>query len=131
MNHNPAPEPVRIGARARSFAHALRGIRTLLVTQPNALLQIAIAIAVVALGAFLGLSTMEWALVAICIAAVLSAEAFNTSLELLADALEPGHNPLVGRAKDVAAGAVLLTSLGAAAVGLLVFVPHILALISD
>ena len=49
------------------------------------------------------------------------AEAFNTALESLADAVAPGHHPLVGLAKDVAACAVLLTSVGALAVGGCVF----------
>lgn len=120
-----------ISRSARSFGHALRGIRTVLATQPNALLHLAIAVGVVALGLFLGISLMEWALVVICIATVVAAEAFNTALEFLADALEPDHNPLVGRAKDIAAGAVLLTSIGAVVVGMLVFIPHVLALISD
>ncbi len=126
MRHDSTTKPMSIGGRARSIANALRGIHVLLTTQPNALLHLAIAIAVVTLGLFFGLSTLEWALVSVCIAAVLASEAFNTALELLADAVEPAHNPLIGRAKDVAAGAVLLTSLGAFAVGLLVFVPHLL-----
>ncbi|MCI0869316.1 MAG: diacylglycerol kinase family protein, partial [Chloroflexi bacterium] len=47
----------------------------------------------------------------------------------LADAVQPDHDPLIGRAKDLAAGAVLLTSLGAAAVGLLIFLPHVLRMV--
>ena len=101
----------------------------LMSTQPNAVIHVAIAIGVVVLGMFVGLSLMEWALLAVSIAAVLASEACNTALEFLADALEPNHNPKVGRAKDVAAGAVLLTSLGAAAVGLLVFVPHVMRMV--
>lgn len=131
MKNSFPRKPMSISRSARSFGHALRGIRTVLATQPNALLHLAIAVGVVALGLFLGISLMEWALVVICIATVVAAEAFNTALEFLADALEPDHNPLVGRAKDIAAGAVLLTSIGAVVVGMLVFIPHVLALISD
>ncbi|MCI0887942.1 MAG: diacylglycerol kinase family protein, partial [Chloroflexi bacterium] len=60
---------------------------------------------------------------------VLASEAFNTAQEFLADAVQPNHDSLIGRAKDVAAGAVLLTSLGAAAVGLLIFLPHVLRMV--
>lgn len=114
-----------VEARARSIGHALHGIRLLFTTQPNFLLHLAATIAVIVLGIFFRISLLEWALVVICIGAVLASEAFNTALEFLADALEPDHNPLIGRAKDVAAGAVLMTSVGAAVVGLLIFVPHI------
>ncbi len=129
MKHSSEPHPMSVGGRARSIAHALCGIRTLMATQPNALLHVVIAISVVVLGLFFGLSLLEWALIAVSIAAVLASEAFNTALEFLADAIEPEHHPLIGRAKDVAAGAVLLTSLGAAAVGLLVFVPHVVRMV--
>ena len=129
MKNRSEPHPISIGRRARSIAHALRGIRVLISTQPNAMLHVAVAVAVVALGLFLGLSLMEWALVTVSIATVLASEAFNTALEFLADAVQPNHDPLIGRAKDVAAGAVLLTSLGAAAVGLLIFLPHVLRMV--
>ena len=129
MKKRSEPHPMSIGGRARSIAHALRGIRVLIVTQPNAMLHVVTAVAVVALGLFFGLSLIEWALVAVSIAAVLASEAFNTALEFLADAVQPDHDTLIGRAKDLAAGAVLLTSLGAAAVGLLIFLPHVLRMV--
>jgi diacylglycerol kinase (ATP) len=56
---------------------------------------------------------------------VWSAEAFNTALEQLADALHPERHAGIGRAKDVAAGAVLIAAVGAAVIGVLVFVPHL------
>ena len=127
--YSSSPKRMGIGGRARSFAHAMRGIRSFLATQPNALLHLAVGGTVLVLGVFFGLSLLEWALVSICITGVLASEAFNTALEFLADALEPDENPLVGKAKDVAAGAVLLTSLGAATVGLLIFVPRVIRLL--
>ena len=54
---------------------------------------------------------------------VWSAEALNTALEFLADAAKPEYHPLVKKAKDVAAGAVLIAALGAAVIGALVFIP--------
>lgn len=71
----------------------------------------------------MGIGPSDWALLSIAIAAVWIAEAFNTALEFLSDAACPGRNPLVGRAKDVAAGAVILASIGAVVVGVFVFVP--------
>ena len=107
----------------RAFANGFRGIGALLSTQPNSRVHLGATIAVVALGLWVGIGPSDWALLSIAIAAVWTAEAFNTALEFLSDAGCPGRNPLVGRAKDVAAGAVIFASIGAVAVGLFVFVP--------
>ena len=125
MNNNDA---ISISKRIKSFGHAFRGIRILLTTQHNALLHVVAAIAVIILGLFFGISLIEWSVVVLCIATVISAEAFNTAIEFLSDAISTDHHPLIGKAKDVAAGAVLITAIGALAVGLLVFVPHILSI---
>lgn len=52
------------------------------------------------------------------------AEAFNTAIEKLADRVTCERDPLIGAAKDVAAGAVLLFAIASVAVGLIVFIPH-------
>jgi len=108
--------------RLASFAHAGRGLLVLL-AEPNARVQLAIAGAVVALGAWLGLERRDWALLVLAIGLVLAGEAANTALEALADRLAPEPHPLVRKAKDVAAGAVLIASLAAAILGLLVLGP--------
>jgi diacylglycerol kinase (ATP) len=59
---------------------------------------------------------------------VWTAEALNTAFELLTDVASPGFDPLAGRAKDVAAGAVLISAIGSMAIGALIFVPRILAI---
>jgi len=110
--------------RLRSFRYAGRGLARLL-GEPNARIHALAAVLAVALGAFVRLSTTEWALVALAIALVFSAEAVNTAVESLADAAVPERHPLVGTAKDLGAAAVLLAALGAVAVGGCVFVPHL------
>lgn len=75
---------------------------------------------------FFGLTGTQWALVILAMTAVWTAEAFNTGCELLADAISPEFHPLVGKAKDVAAGAVLIAAVGAVVIGVLVFVPRVL-----
>lgn len=60
---------------------------------------------------------------------VLAAEAFNSAIEALGDAVSPDYNTHIKHAKDLAAGAVLLTAIAAAIVGLIIFVPKILAII--
>jgi len=114
------------GFRLASFADAGRGIRALL-AEPNARVQLTVTFAVVALGLWLGLGARDWALLTLAIALVLGAEAMNTALEALADRVAPDRHPLVAKAKDVAAGGVLIASLAAAVLGLLVLGPPLLA----
>ncbi len=113
--------------RLNSFRYAWAGIVTLFRTQPNARIHLLFTMGVVAAGVFFGLSQMEWCLVSLAIAMVLAAEAFNTALEFLTDLVSPGLHPLAGKAKDVAAAAVLLTAIGAAVVGCLIFFPKVYA----
>jgi diacylglycerol kinase (ATP) len=98
----------------------------LLRSQHNAWIHAAASVAVVGLGFAVGLSRLEWCLVVLAMVAVWSAEAVNTAFEALCDVASPEPHPLVERAKDVAAGAVLLAAGGAVVVGVLVFGPHLL-----
>ena len=115
-----------VAARARSFRYAARGVVALLRSQHNAWIHAAASVAVVGLGFAVGLSRLEWCLVVLAMVAVWSAEAVNTAFEALCDVASPEPHPLVERAKDVAAGAVLLAAGGAVVVGVLVFGPHLL-----
>jgi diacylglycerol kinase len=110
--------------RFRSFKYAFRGIWTLLSTQMNARIHLAALVVVVVAGLIVGLGLGEWALVAIAVSMVFAAEAMNSALEFLADHTAPEWHDKVQKAKDLAAGAVLLTAAGALAVGILVFLPH-------
>lgn len=114
-----------ISGRIRSFKYAFQGILDFVGTEPNARLHLLAAVAAVALGWGLAISRAEWGLIILCIVVVLAAEAFNTAVETLTDLVSPDRHPLARRAKDVAAGAVLLTALGALGCGLLVFLPKI------
>lgn len=76
------------------------------------------------MAAWIGVSALEWAALAMAIALVMAAEALNTAIEHVVDLASPEWHPLARDAKDVAAAAVLICSIGAAVVGLLVFVPH-------
>ena len=124
-----APTPARrLGALHRlawSFGYAFRGIWYAARTQRNVRIHLVAAALALGLGLLLGLPTAELAIVVLCIALVIAAEAANTALELLADAAVPAWHPLVKHAKDVAAGAVLVTAIGAAVVAGLLFGPRL------
>ena len=80
------------------------------------------AVAVIAAAWFLGtFDTVRWALLVLCITMVIGCEMLNTSIETLAKAITSTHDPLVGRALDIAGGAVLVFSFGAAVVGTILF----------
>lgn len=116
-----------IRKRLRSFGYAFIGIVRLF-TQPNAIIHACVTVIVIVCGYWLKLVAWEWCVVALCIAAVLMAEAFNTAIETIADKVSPGYDKLIGRAKDLAAGAVLLMVFGAVAAGLIIFLPKFIAL---
>ncbi len=123
------PPKFSIRARGRSFAYAFRGLRYLIRSQHNAWLHVVATLGVCLAGIGMQISRYEWCLLILCMMAVWTAEAFNTALECLTDLACPDQHPLAGRAKDVAAGAVLLAAVAAALVGAIVFIPHVGAMI--
>ena len=114
--------------RLRSIRDAAHGVAVVLRTQRNAWIHMAATLAVCLAGVLLRLSASEWCWIVLAIVSVWTAEALNTAFELLTDVASPGFDPLAGRAKDVAAGAVLISAIGSMAIGALIFVPRILAI---
>ena len=115
-----------IAGRIRSIRHAFRGIGTMLRSQHNAWIHGVATVLVVALGLTFRLTRVEWCCLILAMMAVWTAEALNTAFEFLADVASPDFHPLIKQAKDVAAGAVLISAIGSAVVGLLVLGPHVL-----
>ena len=120
-------ERLSLRSRARSFRNAGRGLAQLARSEPNAWIHAVATLLVCGLALVLGVGLAAWCWLVAAIAAVWAAEALNTALESLADAVHPGRHPGIGRAKDLAAAAVLISALGAALVGLLVLGPPLLA----
>jgi diacylglycerol kinase len=100
------------------FGYAVR-------TQRNLKIHLAIGVLVAIAGLVVGLNQVEWCLIILCIGLTCSAELLNTSVEVLVDLLSPEYHERARVAKDVAAAAVLCSSLAAAMVGLLVFGPKL------
>jgi diacylglycerol kinase len=130
--HTPnASSALTFSGRIRSVQHAVRGVRTMLLTQHNAWIHAAATVVTISAGFGLGISPMEWCMVVLAIVAVWTAEALNTALEYLTDIASSNYHPIAGRAKDIAAGAVLICAIGAAIVGLIVFGPRVLQLLKS
>jgi len=121
-------KPFSFTGRIRSFKFAFAGIWTMLKSQRNAWIHSFATICVVTAGFIFGISTAEWCWLILAIIAVWMAEALNTAFEFLADVASPEYHPLVKQAKDVAAGAVLISAIGAIIIGIIVLGPHILLL---
>jgi len=119
-------EGFSLRSRGLSFRFAFRGVAAVLTTQHNAWIHAAATVVVVGAGLFFGVSRLEWCLLVLAMVAVWSAEALNTAVEALGNALSADRHPLVAQAKDAAAGAVLIAAVGAAIIGLLVFLPPLL-----
>jgi diacylglycerol kinase (ATP) len=122
-------KPLTFDGRIRSVKFALRGIRTMVASQHNAWIHAAATVVVVAAGLFVGLSWSEWCWIVLAIGSVWTAEALNTAFEFLTDVASPDFHPLAEKAKDVAAGAVLLAAIGAVIIGGLVFWPKVVGLL--
>ena len=113
--------------RVAGFGFALKGISTLFGTEVHAQIHLLAVFAVTFTGFFFKISRSEWCIITLTCTIVLSAEAFNTAIETVINLVSPGHHELAGRAKDVAAGGVLITAIGAVVVGILVFFPYLRA----
>jgi len=120
--------PFSIEDRIRCFQYAFKGILVMLKSQHNAWIHALATIIVSVLGINFRITRSEWCWIVLCIMAVWTAEALNTAFEFLADAASPDYHPLVGKAKDVAAGAVLISAIGSAVIGILIIGPYILKL---
>ncbi len=118
-----------ITERKKSFAYAIKGIRFLFKTQVNALIHLILFLFVIVFGFVFRITPLEWCAVIIVSMSVFAAEAINTALEQLCDTLHPDHSEAIGAVKDVAAAAVLMCAIGAAVVGIIIFLPYVFRLL--
>ena len=112
----------------KSFTYAYKGIKVAL-SQRNMRVHMLCAIIAIVTAYILNISLTEWCMILICIGSVLSLEIINTAIEALVDLVEPNQNPLAGKVKDLAAGAVLVFSIIAAMIGIMIFGKYILDLL--
>jgi diacylglycerol kinase (ATP) len=119
-----------IRARLRSFVYAGRGLGTMLLSQHNAWIHAVATVLVAACGWLAQLSRLEWCALVLATISVWTAESLNTAFEFLCDVASPEFHPLVEKAKDVAAAAVLTSAMGAVVTAALVFGPRLCVLLS-
>lgn len=116
--------------RIKSFGYAIRGIRVVFGTEPNMKIHIWVTLIVILSGFLFSISNIEWMLCLICVGLVMGAEMMNTAIENVVDLITSEHNELAGKAKDIAAGGVLICTIVSVIIGLIIFVPKILNFVS-
>ncbi len=114
-----------IKKRLLSFVPAIKGLFWLFKNEGNAQFHLLATIAVLLAAYFFKLNTTEWFAVLFAIGMVISAEAFNTAIEKFVDLLHPQKHHKAGLIKDLAAAAVLITSIIAAIIAAIIFIPKI------
>lgn len=112
----------------KSFGYAASGV-VQAGSERNFKVDVVAAVVVFAACALLQVSAWGWAAVAVCVGVQLAMETVNTAIEAIVDLASPDIHPLAKRAKDCAAGAALITACASVIVGLIVFVPALLALL--
>lgn len=105
----------------KSFVYALNGIRASFRDQRTLKVQSTIAFITIVAGFYFRITSTEWSLILLCIAAVIGLEMINTAVESLVDLVTTERKPLAGKVKDVAAGAVLFASVIAVILGVIIF----------
>ncbi|MCR4425891.1 MAG: diacylglycerol kinase family protein [Firmicutes bacterium] len=113
-----------------SFRFAALGVAGALRAERNLRAHFAIAAIAVGTGAALGLSPVDLGLIVLASTVVISAELVNTAVEACVDLVTPEYHPLAMKAKNVAAGAVLISAIGSVIVGALTFGPRVIVIIA-
>ncbi|MBO6549992.1 MAG: diacylglycerol kinase family protein [Rhizobiales bacterium] len=114
-----------VRARLKSFSYAANGLNIMLKTEHNCWVHLTVTILVFSSALLLQISVSDWRWLVLAISIVWIAEAINTALEYLCDVVSPDLNSGIKAAKDIAAGAVLISAICAASLGLLTFFPYI------
>ena len=117
--------PFQFTGRLRSIRHAIAGVLRMIRCQHNAWIHLAATLVVLTAAFLFRVAAADWCWIILAISIVWTAEALNTAFEFLADAASPEFHPLVRDAKDVAAGAVLITAIAAAVIGGVIFWPYL------
>ncbi len=112
----------------KSFRHAIDGIIHTIINENNFRIHLVLLTLTICFGLYFKIETFEWLFIIVISSMVLFAELINTAVENTLDWLEPNHHDVVKVVKDVCAGAVLVTAIGAFIMGIIIFTPHFITL---
>lgn len=121
-------EKFSVRKRIKSFSYAFAGLRVLFREEHNSRIHAVAAVLAVAMGFLFRISPMEWIAVVIVIGMVFAAEIINSSIERTADFVKAERDDRKRDIKDLGAAAVLVCAIAAAVVGIIIFLPKIIAL---
>ncbi|AIF43396.1 diacylglycerol kinase family protein [Virgibacillus sp. SK37] len=117
------------GKRSIGFTFAWNGLIEVTRTEKNFRIHLFVAILVFTIGLLVELNWLEWCMVIFAIGFVLVTEVTNSAIEKMMDYLNPAIHPSAKIIKDMAAGAVLISAITAALIGLIIFLPKIYTLL--
>ncbi|MCH8902624.1 MAG: diacylglycerol kinase family protein [Bacteroidetes bacterium] len=119
-----------MGKFLRSVVYAARGVRMAIAGELSLRIHLVVTILTIITGFLLKLDVLEWCLIIIAMGLVWFTELINTAVETLCDMVSPDIHPMIGKTKDIAAGAVLIASITSSLIGLLVFGGKLLHILS-
>jgi len=122
---------IRIGRLLKSYSYAIRGLFKTFREEQNLKIQTFASLAVLILGIYFSISRIEWAILTLVVCLVLTAEITNSAVERITDVLKPRINTYIKEIKDIMAAAVLLSSIAAVIIGVIIFFPYVLVLLSS
>lgn len=114
----------------KSFGYAFQGIFNTIRTERNMKIHCIAGVLVTIFGIWLQISKTEWMICFILFGLILALELMNTAVEATVDLCTEDRRPLAKKAKDAAAGAVLIAAIFAAVIGLMIFIPRLLGVLS-
>jgi diacylglycerol kinase len=126
MNLNKSNNHFSFRKRLESFNYAFNGIWLLFKEEHNARIHLFFALLVIVAGFWLEINQTEWLILITTIAIVFMAEFFNSAIEAIADKVSTEKHPLIKKAKDIAAGGVLVTAIVSVIIGLIILGPKLL-----
>ncbi|MDL2211501.1 diacylglycerol kinase family protein [Erysipelotrichaceae bacterium OttesenSCG-928-M19] len=125
-NHNNIQNKSFIYQNIIKFKVAFKGLKIVFLEESSFRYQFIILLLTISLGFLVGLSKMEWIAIAFATIIVFTFEVMNTAIENIIDLVSPEYNVLAGKIKDISAGAVLLSTIGAVIIGIIIFYPKII-----
>ncbi len=123
-------EKFSIRKRLASFKYAFSGLWSLIKHEHNARLQLVAALLAIAMGFILAISPVEWMILVLIIAMVFITEILNSAIESLSDYVSPEYSEIIKRVKDYCAAAVLIAAITSVIVGLIIFLPKVIQILS-